>query len=268
MKAEFDAQVESQKTTFDASPSLYMTYKDYGYDVYYIPAGYRGVKHILVKIDDAKQTEMQTLSSAVTTADSAIASATEQLEELKAEDTSKLDEEAKKLYDEQAAALEAQLAQAQSDKAEAQEKLDALTEEAFAEILPTAEEALAKAQAGEDFDALVETYGEDPGMTTEPYKTEGYYVCEGLASYEQAFQDAAMALANVGDYSELVKSSYGYHIMQYTSDIAAGAVEYTDEIKTKLHDQLLETAQDAAYEAAVTQWVSEAKVETFPKIMK
>ncbi len=268
VQASFEEQAAAQKTAFDATPTLYMTYQNNGYDTYYVPAGYRGVKHILVKIADEKQTEMDTLNSTITTADSTITSATEQLEELKAEDTSALDEEALKNYNDQIAALEEQLAQAQTDKADAQTKLDALSEEAYAEILPTAEEALAKAQAGEDFDALVEAYGEDPGMQSEPYKTEGYYVCEGLATYDQAFQDGAMALANVGDISGLVKSSFGYHILQYTSDIEAGNVEMTEEIKTTIHDTLLTTAQNAAYDAAVTQWVSEAKVETFPKVMK
>ena len=139
---------------------------------------------------------------------------------------------------------------------------------AYGPVCKHTEEVLAKAQAGEDFDALIETYGEDQGMTIEPNKTTGYYVCEGLATYEQAFQDAAMALANVGDISDLVKTSYGYHILQYTGDIEAGAVEMTEEIKTSIHDSLLTTAQNAAYEAAVTEWTSAAKVETFPKIMK
>lgn len=268
VQANFDEQAAAQKESFDATPTLYMTYQNYGYDTYYVPAGYRGVKHVLVKIDDEKATEIENLTSTVTTADNAITSANEQLEEFKAADTSAYDEEAMAAYNEEIAALEAQAAEEQTKKDEAQAKLDALTEEAFAEILPTAEEVLAKAQAGEDFDALIETYGEDPGMTSEPNKTTGYYVCEGLTSYEQAFQDGAMALANVGDISDLVKTSYGYHILQYTCDIPAGNVELTEEVKTSIHDELLTTAQNAAYEAAVTQWVSEAKVETFPKIMK
>ena len=31
---------------------------------------------------------------------------------------------------------------------------------------------------------------------------------------------------------------------------------------------MLEQAQEAAYEAAVTQWVSEAEVKTYEKVMK
>ena len=120
-----------------------------------------------------------------------------------------------------------------------------------------------------DFDALLEEYGEDTGMKNEPNKSRGYLVCDGLSVYEQSFQDAAMALEKVGDVSaELVKTSYGYHILQYATDIAAGEVEYTDEIKSNIYDTMLSDAKDAAYEAAVTQWVSEAKVTTYPKVMK
>ena len=52
------------------------------------------------------------------------------------------------------------------------------------------------------------------------------------------------------------------------TDIAAGEVEYTDEIKNTIYEDMLEQAKDAAYEAAVTQWVSEATVKTFEKAMK
>ena len=123
--------------------------------------------------------------------------------------------------------------------------------------------------AGEDFDALVEELGQDPGMKNEPDKSRGYLVCEGLTLYETPFQEAAMALEKVGDISsELVKTNYGYHVLQYAGDIASGEQELTEEIKTSISDDLLKNKQDAAYEAAVTKWVSEADVKTFPKIMK
>ena len=193
----------------------------------------------------------------------------DQLDDLKAEDTSSYDEETKASYDEQVAALEETLATAQTTLDESSAKLETVTAEAYDEILATAEDVLARAQAGEDFDSLIETYGQDTGMNNEPNKSRGYLVCDGLSIYEQSFQDAAMALEKVGDVSaELVKTSYGYHILQYATDIAAGEVEYTDEIKSNIYDTLLSDAKDAAYEAAVTQWVSEAKVTTNSKVMK
>ena len=269
VKAEFDSRVASQQESYDANPAGYANAESYGTENYYVPAGYRGVKNLLIMLTEEKQAEIDELNTTLTTAKNVLADANEQLEQLKAEDTTALDAESLTAYSEQIAALEEQIAASEATVAETEAKVAEVTEAAFAEILPTAQEVLAKAQAGEDFDALIETYGEDTGMVSEPNKSRGYLVCEGLSLYEQAFQDDAMALANVGDVSaEPVKTSYGYHILQYAGDIAQGAVEYTDEIKTSIYDEMLAEAQNAAYEAAVTQWVSEAKVETFPKVMK
>ena len=269
VKDEFDSRVASQKESYDANPASYAYAEQNGSDLYYMPAGYRGVKNLLIQLSDEKQDEIKQLNSDLTTAKNLLSSGNDDLEELKAQDTAEFDEEALAAYNEQIAALEEQVASAQTTIDETQAKIDETTEAAFAEILPLAQEVLAKAQAGEDFDALIETYGEDAGMTAEPNKSRGYLVCDGLSIYEQSFQDAAMALENVGDVSaELVKTSYGYHILQYASELAGGEVEYTEEIKNAIYDEMLKEAQDAAYEAAVTQWVSEAKVETFPKVMK
>ena len=269
VKAEFDAQAAKQQETYDANPTSYAYAEQNGTEVYYVPAGYRGVKNLLIMLTDEKKGEIDALESELTAAKNTVTSGNSQLEDLKAEDTANFDAEAKAAYDEQIAELEAQVAAAQATADETQVKLDEATEAAFAEILPTAQEVLAKAQAGEDFDALIETYGEDTGMISEPNKTRGYLVCDGLAIYEQAFQDAAMALENVGDISaEPVKTSFGYHILQYAGDIESGVVEYTDEIKTSIYDTMLSEAQTAAYEAAVAQWVSAADVKTFPKVME
>lgn len=269
VKAKFDEQAAQQKESYDANPAAYASAVNNDVDTYYIPEGYRGVKNLLVMLTKDAQNEIDALESELKTAQALLDDGNKQLEEIKAEDLSAYDEADLAEINEQIAALEAQVTEAQATIDEKQAKIDEATEAAFAEILPAAQDILAKAQAGEDFDALIETYGEDTGMLAEPAKTQGYLVCDGLAIYEQAFQDAAMALANVGDISaELVKTSYGYHILQYTSDIAAGIVEYTDEIKNALHETMLTEAKDAAFEAAVAQWVSEAKVETFPKVME
>ena len=269
VKAEFDSRVASQKESFDANPALYAQYMNNGTDCYYVPAGYRGVKNLLIKISDEKSSEISDLNSAVTTAQSTIDDAQSQLDELSAEDTSAYDEEALASYNAQVEALKEQIDTAQATLTESQAKLEETTLAAYSEIEATAQEALDKALAGEDFDTLIETYGEDTGMNSEPNKSRGYLVCEGLSLYEHSFQDAAMALEKVGDViTELVKTSYGYHILQYATDVAEGEVEYTEEIKSDIHAEMLEDAQDAAYDAAITQWVSEAEVKTYPKVMK
>ena len=269
VKEEFDKRVASQKESYDANPAGYVTAENNGTTNYYVPEGYRGVKNLLIKFSDEKQSEISDLNSAISTANTTLSDAQKQLDDLKAEDTSSYDEDTKASYDEQVAALEETVATAQTTIDESTAKLETATAEAYDEILATAQDVLARAQAGEDFDSLLETYGQDTGMNNEPNKSRGYLVCDGLSIYEQSFQDAAMALEKVGDVSaELVKTSYGYHILQYATDVAAGEVEYTDEIKSNIYDTLLSDAKDAAYEAAVTQWVSEAKVTTYPKVMK
>ena len=271
VKAEFDAQVAQQKESYDANPAYYASAEQSSTGahnhLYYTPEGYRGVKNLLVMLSTEMQDKIDALNTELAAANSIVTTATADLEEYKAQDTSKIDKEMLEQFNADMAALEQQIADAQATIAETEAKLAEETEAAYAEILPVAEEILAKVQAGEDFDALLEQYGEDTGMKNEPAKTRGYLICEGLNLYVPEFQEAAMALENVGDVSGLVKTSFGYHILKYAQDIESGVVEYTDEVKTHLHDELLTTAQDAAYEAAVTQWVSEAKVETFPKIM-
>ena len=266
VQEEFDAKVAEQKESYDSDPTLYAS--SYS-TAYYVPEGYRGVKNLLIKLNDEDIDLMDELEETLSTAQTTLDNANDQLEELRAEDTSAYDEEALNTYNEQIAALEEQAAAAQETVDQTSAALTEQTNAAFEAILPLAQEVLAKAQAGEDFDTLVATYGQDEGMNSDPAKTEGYYVCEGLEIYEQSFQDAAMALEKVGDISaELVKTSYGYHILQYATDIQAGPVELTEEIKTDISEEMLQQAKDAAYEAAVTQWVSEADVETFEKVMK
>ncbi len=87
-------------------------------------------------------------------------------------------------------------------------KTEKLTDDEKAERKKLAEQILAKAQAGEDFEKLIEEYGEDEGMT---YYTDGYYVKEG-DSYEENFLNAALEM-NV-DEVRLVESTYGMHIMK------------------------------------------------------
>ncbi len=80
-----------------------------------------------------------------------------------------------------------------------------------------ADEVLKKALAGEDFDALVTEYGEDPGMTNSP---EGYiidkegYGIDGQSQMVPEFTEGTFAVAAGEVNAELVESSYGWHIIK------------------------------------------------------
>ena len=78
--------------------------------------------------------------------------------------------------------------------------------EKFEDPKATAEEVLKKAKAGEDFDRLVEEYNEDPGA-----KKAGYSFGHGEMVPE--FEEASFAL-DYGEISEIVETTYGYHIIK------------------------------------------------------
>ncbi len=69
-----------------------------------------------------------------------------------------------------------------------------------------AEELLGRAKAGEDFDALVAEYNEDPGQTEEGYTF-------GPGEMQEAFEEAAFALG-IDEISDVVETNYGYHIIK------------------------------------------------------
>lgn len=122
-------------------------------------------------------------------------------------------------------------------------------------------EIYAKIEAGEDFDALIEEYGEDPGMQSEPYKTEGYILSEANASdYYEEFSAAALALENEGDITaEAVQSSKGKHIIKKCGPVEAKTVTF-DEVKDTIREQVETERKNDLYQEYLAQWKEEVKI--------
>lgn len=110
-----------------------------------------------------------------------------------------------------------------------------LTEE---ENRKLAEEAYNRAVAGEDFDMLVNKYGDDWQMFN---NTDGYYISRG--SYTAAFEDAAFAL-EIGEISGLLKTDAGYSIIQRLEKDNA----YIDKHFSTLADEYLKGLYNIALE--------------------
>ncbi|MGY0641120.1 MAG: SurA N-terminal domain-containing protein, partial [Paraglaciecola chathamensis] len=75
-----------------------------------------------------------------------------------------------------------------------------------------AEDILAKINNGEDFAELAETFSSD----TFSAENGGDLDWFSMGMMDPAFEDAAFALQNVGDVSEVVESEFGFHIIKLT----------------------------------------------------
>ena len=147
-------------------------------------------------------------------------------------------------------------------KAELEQQIEDTKAEYVATIQDKVDEVGEKIAAGEDFDSLIETYGEDEGMQEEPFKTNGYYVSAESTMWDQSFTDGAMALSQVGDVSGPVVGTNGVHFIKYIADVTPGEVGL-DAIRTELEQTTLESLQEEAYNSAVEQWVEEADAKTY-----
>lgn len=148
---------------------------------------------------------------------------------------------------EQYSNLQSELAAGESANMDALEAL-------YESLRPRAQEALNRAQQGEDFAALMQEYG----GTGEA----GIRISAKSSMYGDALRDAAMALANVGDLSGLVECDEGVCILRYAGDVAPGAVPY-EEVKDSLRASYEEEIKFSQYNATVSQWMEAANIKYY-----
>ncbi len=101
---------------------------------------------------------------------------------------------------------------------------------------------LVRAKAGEDFDTLMAEFSEDPGSQAQP---EGYIFTTGEMVPE--FEEATKNL-QPNAISELVETSYGYHIIKRLPLSADTDRATFDEMKDSLYNAALETVLDKEIE--------------------
>ncbi len=103
-----------------------------------------------------------------------------------------------------------------------------------------AKDVLARLEQGEDFATLAKEVSHDT------FSGENGGDLEWLEPgvMESSFDDAALALANVGDLSGLVKTSFGYHVIKLTA-LEEEKIQTLDEVKVALRETVSnEKAQD------------------------
>ena len=147
---------------------------------------------------------------------------------LYAENADKKIAELQKENDKLKAAVQAQSATGDADPAEAEKK---------------ANEILEREKNGEDFDALIKEYNEDPGMES---NQDGYFFTDGEMVSE--FEDATKSI-EPGEIT-MCKSDYGYHIIKRLpideSDSKFG--EYLENNKSAVQSAVTSKKQEEALE--------------------
>ena len=247
VKAEYDAKVAADEANY-ANNLYYEQAMMSGTQVYWTPEGYRNVRQVLIKFDDEQTARYDEITDRIADLEAELAelqTAEEPAEETEAAETEAPAEET----------VQRTEAEIQADIDAANAELDAL----FAELEPMAAEVAQKFAEGTPIDELIATYGGDPGSINADGTTNTYQVSANSASYDQAFTDAAMSVAEIGGLSEPGRGMYGLYIVYYDSDVVPGAVDY-ETVKEDIYYELLDLARSEAYDAQISQWVAELNV--------
>lgn len=237
--------VKEDREAYGSDVGTYEFYTQYyGQSSYYTPEGYRGITHILLKVDDELLNSWKDLSV--------------RLEEQQS------DQEAESTSAEQSADAEATPAPDTEPEPTAepvtQEMVDAAKQAILDSVQSTVDEIMAKLESGVSFEDLIAEYGTDSGMEDEATRAAGYPVHNDSILWDASFRDAAMALEKVGDVSKPVVSSHGVHILQYLRDIPGGAAELTEEMKAEFRSTLLAEMQNEALNSAMDQWMADGGI--------
>lgn len=119
-----------------------------------------------------------------------------------------------------------------------EETKEPLPEAEIAEKKKQADDILARAKNGEDFDALVSEYSEDPGSHQNP---DGYVFGPGEMVQEFESCVASLGFGEIG----FAETSYGYHIIKRL-DLEAS--NFTNQISSYLYYEKFDTYLDELME--------------------
>ena len=284
--ADFASKVETNKTSYAENAGSWATAKNNGTTLYYTPEGVRMVKQILIAYTDEDQKVLDELEDRLSESAVAASTANNLLTSMAVENADALlaqanvtvapAEAADRIWtgdltvntdaaqftdaelDETVKASVIDLATANAKTAFYQEQMDQAQATALANIDAEADDVLAQLAAGGDWDALMAEKNDDPGMKSGTTAEIGYAVAAGMTSFDSAFVDAAMALANVGDVSDkIVGKSYGYYIIKYVADAPAGEIAL-DEVREDISSTLLTQKQTEVFDNALASWVAES----------
>ena len=250
IQAKYQAMIEDDKENYAEDDAAYNGARSDGSVIAWNPEGYRTVKHVLIKFDEDQAKQYNELQSALTGLN----------DELAALDNPEPTEEPAEEPAEAAETEETTEEAAPRTREEIQAEIGEIgtaVEALYSALMPKAQEVVDAFNGGADFDSLIEKYGEDPGMTREPAKSQGYAVAENSTYWDPAFTEGAMSIGAVGQISEPVRGKNGVHIIYYLSDVTPGEVPFED-IRDGVADAALDDKISQTYSDQVAAWVEEA----------
>ncbi len=221
-KYENDAAAYEQAQYMNQLYTMYGM-ADYVTPLYYKPAGYRLVTHILLEADEALLTAYTDLQAT---------------------------------YEEQQNTLEE--GGEVTETLVTAEEVENARLAILANVQPKVDEINQKLAEGKTFAELIPEYTTDPGMSDAEAIANGYEVHMDSINWATPFRDQAFTVDTIGAVTAPVVSEFGVHILQYVADVPAGPVELTDELRASFHATLLKADQDDAFYTQVDQWMAAA----------
>ena len=255
IKAEYDKLSEEAKTAYTDKPASLESVGNKNQTIYYMPEGYRYIKHVFLKPEDA-------VMKAYTEAQSAVSALEKEASDLEKQIAEQREATAAEATSSDAAAqtLNDQLTAKQAELAAKQTELEASEQAVWANVQEKLDEVTAGIEAGTPIDELIEKYSDDPGSKQDGIRERGYLVYETSTKWDSAFLRESVALENVGEYSAPFLSSMGVHIVKYESKPEAGVVPF-ENVKDAAAKAALDEKKETVYNAQVEAWVEEAKPE-------
>jgi parvulin-like peptidyl-prolyl isomerase len=155
------------------------------------------------------------------------------------------DEDIQKIYDQDKTASVRHILLSTKDKTDPEKQ----------EIRKKMDGILSRAKSGEDFAELAKTYTEDPGSKD----TGGLYENFGRGQTVPPFEQASFSVP-VGEISEIVETSFGYHIIKVIE--RKKEIRSLDEVRDEIEAQIRQAKQNAVYQELLVQLKEKASLRT------
>ena len=222
-----------------------------GNESFFMPAGYRIIRQILLPYPQSVVDEINALQPALEEGAAALESAYNAVADavIAGGDV----EAARLAYEEQKASYQELL-----------NRVGELEESALPLVKDTTDEIAQRYAGGEDFENLIAIFGKEAGADAGG-ELLFHPDSEGWA---EAFRTNVMALEKPGDITKPFVTNIGIHIVLYQEDVPSGVHQLTAEEAEALKKSALEAKQMEILKGYLAEWKGEYEIETHPELLR